>query len=254
MAKYQKSTLNLMVVYVLTLALNYLSAIGFLNGFSQKEISNRYHTLVTPAPTAFSIWTVIYLLIAAVLIRAYFSKADYFENQLKPIYPFLMGTLLLNGLWTILFTANQIALSFLVILLYLILLIIILVFLQKLGDKQSLLKVTFGIETGWLLVASLVNGAALFQKNQWNTPLLSGFILVVLLVIVAGFAFYLVKKVKNSYIFLSIAWATYFIYLSNVNHSHTFNTLLVGFVSIILTVLMAVAFLYFTYRFLKNPY
>lgn len=47
----------LLLVFILTIIVNYLSATGFLTGNSQKSLSDRYQTLLTPAPLAFSIWS-----------------------------------------------------------------------------------------------------------------------------------------------------------------------------------------------------
>ena len=62
-----KSWINL-IVFLITLILNYLTAYGFINGMSQKVVSNKYNTLITPAGFAFSIWGIIYSLIGISLI------------------------------------------------------------------------------------------------------------------------------------------------------------------------------------------
>ena len=46
---------SLFVVYILTLVFNFLSAIGFLTGMSQKDLSDKYHNFLTPSSQAFSI-------------------------------------------------------------------------------------------------------------------------------------------------------------------------------------------------------
>jgi hypothetical protein len=52
-----------------TLAVNTLGATGIINGLSQKQVSDRYPTLITPSPATFGIWSVIYsLLIASVIV------------------------------------------------------------------------------------------------------------------------------------------------------------------------------------------
>lgn len=38
----------LLLVFILTIIVNYLSATGFLTGNSQKSLSDRYQTLLTP--------------------------------------------------------------------------------------------------------------------------------------------------------------------------------------------------------------
>ena len=44
--------------FMITLVVNVLGAFGFINGLSQKEISDKYLTLITPAPSTFSIWSI----------------------------------------------------------------------------------------------------------------------------------------------------------------------------------------------------
>ena len=52
-----------MGLFLLTLLINTLGAYGFINGSSQKEVSDTYQTLITPSPATFSIWGVIYTLL-----------------------------------------------------------------------------------------------------------------------------------------------------------------------------------------------
>ena len=44
-----------LIFLVVTLAINLLGAIGLINGFTQKQVSDMYVTLITPSPTTFSI-------------------------------------------------------------------------------------------------------------------------------------------------------------------------------------------------------
>ncbi|WP_373471495.1 hypothetical protein [Carnobacterium alterfunditum] len=47
------------ILLVITLIINGMGAFGLINGLSQKEVSDMYPTLITPAPSTFSIWSVI---------------------------------------------------------------------------------------------------------------------------------------------------------------------------------------------------
>lgn len=47
------------VFFLVTLVVNGLGAAGKINGLSQKEISDRYVTLITPSASTFSIWSLI---------------------------------------------------------------------------------------------------------------------------------------------------------------------------------------------------
>ena len=59
MNKAKQAWINLIFLAV-TLVINTLGAIGLINGLTQKQISDMYVTLITPSPSTFSIWSVIY--------------------------------------------------------------------------------------------------------------------------------------------------------------------------------------------------
>ncbi len=59
---------------LITLFVNTLGALGLINGFSQKEISDMYITLITPSPSTFSIWSLIYILLIISMIAMIVKK------------------------------------------------------------------------------------------------------------------------------------------------------------------------------------
>ena len=71
-----KSLVNL-IAFILTLFINALGSLGYINGMSQKAISDKYHTLITPAPFTFSIWGLIYLLVLFSLIMMIIKEKEY---------------------------------------------------------------------------------------------------------------------------------------------------------------------------------
>lgn len=62
MTTKKKAILNVGLL-LLTFLINFLGASGFINGISQADVSDKYHTLITPAGFTFSIWGIIYTLI-----------------------------------------------------------------------------------------------------------------------------------------------------------------------------------------------
>jgi TctA family transporter len=76
---------------MVTLGINTLGALGIINGLSQKEVSDMFPTLITPSPSTFSIWSVIYsLLIASVLVMIIKKKDSYYHqaiNRLPVLFP-----------------------------------------------------------------------------------------------------------------------------------------------------------------------
>ncbi|MFO7533615.1 MAG: hypothetical protein R6W93_14240, partial [Candidatus Limnocylindrales bacterium] len=72
------------VSYVLTVIVNGLAVALPLNGLETGEISDRFPVLVTPAGYVFSIWSLIYLLLAAfTLYQALPSKRQ--QPELRAI-------------------------------------------------------------------------------------------------------------------------------------------------------------------------
>ena len=115
-----KSWVNL-GIYLLTLVINTLGAMGYINGMSQKAVSDAYQTLITPSPSTFAIWGVIYALLLASLI--YMVVTNKQERTVKLIdkitAPFWVSSIA-NILWIITFSYELIGISTLLILAYVI--------------------------------------------------------------------------------------------------------------------------------------
>ncbi|MFM1581668.1 tryptophan-rich sensory protein [Helcococcus bovis] len=98
-----KSWINL-IVFAITLIINYLTASGFINGMSQKVVSNKYNTLITPAGFAFSIWGLIYLLIGISLVYMLLNnKETRVKSLINILTPIFLFNCLFNILWNISF-------------------------------------------------------------------------------------------------------------------------------------------------------
>lgn len=69
--------------------MNFLGGIGRINGMSQAAVSDKYHTLITPAGYIFSIWGIIYsLLLVWTDNMAFHSKKTEYEKIIEAITPF----------------------------------------------------------------------------------------------------------------------------------------------------------------------
>lgn len=67
---------------------------------SQKAISDKYHTLITPAPFTFSIWGIIYLLVLLSLIMMIAKEKETKVKILINIFtPIFLLSSILNILW-----------------------------------------------------------------------------------------------------------------------------------------------------------
>lgn len=203
------------ILLVITLVINAMGAIGVINGLSQKEVSDMYPTLITPDPSTFSIWSLIYtFLIISILVLIVKNKDAYYGRAIDKISPLFWLSCVLNMVWIISFSYNQIALSSIFILAFLIVMVLI---NRKLASIQTkgrwLLPLAFGLYAGWLFIATVVNIAAWLVKIQWGGLGIAPEIWSVIILFVAiGLTFMVLTNAKNAVFPLPIAWAYLGIY------------------------------------------
>lgn len=142
------------VALALVIIINLL-AIG-----TTKEVSNMYKSLLTPADYTFSIWSIIYILLAILVIRQ--IKRN--ELREKMSWWFIISCVL-NMAWIFAWQSKAIALSFILIFALMIDLIILMNNVQRTG---TLTKMAVGLYTGWINVAMLANLGALFTRYNWT--------------------------------------------------------------------------------------
>lgn len=203
------------IFFLVTLAVNALGATGIINGLSQKEISDMYITLITPSPSTFSIWSMIYTLLLISVIVMIAKKDDtYYHNAVDQITVLYRISCVLNIVWIVTFSYLQIELSALFILAYAITLALICQKLLKIQTgKRWLLPLSFGLYTGWLFIATVVNIASALVKLNW-----SGFGIaddvwaIIILVISVPLVIMVLSKIRNAIFPLPVAWAYFGIY------------------------------------------
>ncbi len=198
-----------------TLFINTLGALGLINGLSQKQISDMYITLITPSPATFSIWSVIYSLLIISMIVMIVKKDDsYYRRAIDEITVLFRISCLLNIAWIVAFSYVQIELSTLFILGFVITLSMICLKLRKIQvGKRLLLPLTFGLYTGWLFIATVVNIAAALVKLKWNGFGISDDKWAIIILIIAIILVFLVLlRNRNASFPLPIAWAYFGIY------------------------------------------
>lgn len=214
MDKTKKAWVNALF-FVATLVINTLGALGLINGFSQKQISDMYVTLITPSPATFSIWSIIYsLLLISVIVMIVKKDDPYYESSVNQISVFFRISCILNISWIVAFSYLQIELSVLFIMGFVITLSLICMELLKFNDgKRWLLPLCFGIYTGWLFIATVVNTAAMLVKLKWNGFGVADDIWAIITLIIAILLVVVVlSKIRNAAFPLPIAWAYFGIY------------------------------------------
>jgi hypothetical protein len=209
MNRIKQAWINLIFLAV-TLVINTLGAMGMINGLTQKEISDRYVTLITPSPFTFSIWSVIYsLLLISMIIMIIKKENPYYQKAIDQISNLFRISCLLNIAWIVTFSFVLVEISVLFILGFVITLALISMKLLEIHEgKRWLLPVSFGLYNGWLFIAAVVNIAAALVKIKWTgfglTQETWGIImLIVSILLLIG----VVYKTRNAVFPLPIAWA-----------------------------------------------
>lgn len=97
------------------IVMNYLSNAGVFGGKTNAEISDKYHTLITPAGYAFSIWGLIFLgLLAFGVYQGLGSQRT--NTRFRTIGWWVVLNVLCNAIWSPLFNNEYIGVALLVIL------------------------------------------------------------------------------------------------------------------------------------------
>jgi hypothetical protein len=214
MDRTKKAWINGMFL-VVTLIINTLGAIGLINGLSQKQISDMYLTLITPSPATFSIWSVIYSLLIISIIVMIFRKNDpYYQSAVDQISTLFWISCAFNIAWIISFSFVLVELSTLFIIGFVITLSLLCQRLIKIQEKKRwLLPLSFGLYTGWLFIATVVNIAAALIKLQWNGFGIADHVWAIIILIIAVLLVIAVQLKNRSATFpLPIAWAYFGIY------------------------------------------
>ena len=214
MDRRMKSWLN-GILLIVTLAINTLGAVGLINGLTQKQISDMYVTLITPSPATFSIWSVIYSLLLISMVVMIVKKEDpYYQQAIDQITGLFWISCGLNVVWIVSFSFVLVEISTLFILGFVIVLALLNRKLLAMAEgRRWLLPVSFGLYSGWLFIATVVNVAAALIKLGWNGFGLSqetwgSIMLIVSIVLLIG----ALLKIRNAVFPLPVAWAYFGIY------------------------------------------
>lgn len=160
--------------FLLMMTVNALANILPLNGQTTGEVANAYPNLFTPAPLTFTIWGVIYLLLACYVIYqlGFFQKKRRPEaSLLKSIAIYFIISSLANAAWIFSWHFEIIFLSVLLMAVILVCLILVTRRLNRreLSAKEKFfLKLPFSIYFGWITVATIANITVFLVSIGWN--------------------------------------------------------------------------------------
>ena len=153
--------------FVLMVTLNSLANILPINGLTTGAISDSYPNLFAPAGITFSIWGLIYLLLAIYTVYQFTTK----NKLIDKMNPYFIATSIANSLWIYSWHYRHIGVSVLLIIIILFSLIKIADLLNK--EKFTLreklcVRLPFSVYFGWLTVAVIANITTFIVSLNWN--------------------------------------------------------------------------------------
>jgi len=211
-----------LVFFVGTVIVNSLAMSIPINNKTTGELSDQYPNLFVPAGSTFSIWGVIYLLLA--IFAIYQLVYAFRSNEQKPTFIEKIGLLfilssLMNMGWIFAWHYEIVPLSVLVMLVLLLSLIAIYVRLgigraDASGTEKYLVHLCFSVYLGWITVATIANITSLLVDINWNRFGLSeSFWTVAVIIVAIIIALVILFNRKDIYYVLVVDWALYGIWV-----------------------------------------
>ena len=154
------------LAFLAVVTLNALANILPLNGQTTGDISNRLPVLFTPAGYVFSIWSVIYILLAAWIIGFWVRRK---KGELPSYKVTLFFTLssAFNIIWLLLWHYEFFAWTIAAMAGYLISLIAL--YLQYSNDDRSWTgRLPISVNMGWISVATIANVSYVLTFYNWG--------------------------------------------------------------------------------------
>ncbi len=183
--------------------MNYLANSLPINGKTTGQLSDTYPNLFVPAGITFSIWGVIYLLLAAYCVLQFLPPSK--DIAIRISWLFIISCVF-NGLWIVAWHYQKLPLSLLIMIGLLISLIMINLHLKDL--PVGVLKATFGIYLGWICIATIANITALLVNAGWGGIGISQQAWTIILIAIGTMIVSLtVMRIDNPFIGLSVVWA-----------------------------------------------
>lgn len=208
-------------IFLATLVVNNLGASSYFNGMGQKEVSQKYKTLITPNGFAFAIWGLIYLLVFTTLIYFFVQRMDPAVAALIRLTSSLfIASSIFNMCWIISFSYEKLGLSTILIFGLLISLMTIIgrIYEYRAGFPSTLAGSAFTLYASWVFIASILNISLLLVQKKWQGFGISASIwtiiilLVAILLVLVYFFLY-----QNALFPIAFAWAFFGIYSSYKN-------------------------------------
>ncbi len=199
------------VTFVAMVAVNFLANSLPINNRSTGAISDAYPNLFAPAGLTFSIWGLIYLLLAGYILYQFFNNSQKNKEIFNKINPLFIASSLANIFWIFAWHYDYIGLSVLIMATLLILLIKIadIIRIQQFSPLEKFfIWSPFSVYFGWITVAAIANITVFLVSVGWNGFGIADFVWTsIVLAIGAIIGILRMSRDKNIVYALVLVWA-----------------------------------------------
>ena len=157
-----------LAAYLVMVTVNALAMILPIAGRQTGKVSDGYANLFAPAGYAFSIWGLIYTLLAIYIIYQLKQKEGELLSKVNGLF---IVNALLNAAWIFAWHYDYIGLSVLLMfgILYTLIRLADIFRANKLSQKEAwLLRTPFSVYFGWITVATIANITVFLVSINWN--------------------------------------------------------------------------------------
>jgi len=213
------------ITYLGMIVVNALSNILPINGNNTGQVSNAYPNLFAPAALTFSIWGVIYFLLAAYTLYQFglFQKDGGQKNAslFTKVGTYFAVTSIANILWIFSWHYHFIAFSlvFMLVILFYLIKINSILRKEKLSSKENFfIKAPFSVYFSWITVATIANVTTLLVSLNWTGWGISPAIWTIIILIIGAFiGLFRTLTDKNIFYGLVLVWAYFGIWFKHTS-------------------------------------
>ena len=162
------------VAFTIMVAVNALANILPINNIATGEVSDAYPNLFAPAGITFSIWGIIYLLLAVFVLYsfgAFQKKEERSDESVRRIkYCFALSSVV-NSLWIFAWHYQKIGLSLILMVLLFSVLVLAYRRIQKTGlpkKDRIFAGIAFSVYFGWITIALIANVTTYLVSIGWD--------------------------------------------------------------------------------------
>jgi hypothetical protein len=174
-ARITYSFLNF-IGFLAVVSVNALAVILPINNRTTQELSDKYPNLFVPAGITFSVWGIIYILLALFIIFQFivaFRRSSDERGIFEKIGILFFISCIFNVAWILAWHYEIVWLALIIMALLLISLILIYVRLgagrlQIRNSEKILVNIPFSVYLGWITIATIANVTAFLVQINWN--------------------------------------------------------------------------------------